>query len=227
MRFQAITQILLVGLSLVMIFTIIRPMFQDVQSNQTELARYRDAVSTAGQFTAKLNELRNRANSFSSEDLGALDAYIPSSIDQLSVSRDIAAMIEENEMIVQSVTAEEPESEIEEEEGGFDATIVEEVELPPAPDLDPGFVDPAFVDPSMDAAVTRSASLASEAERGLVTQNFSVKVLGTYDQMKAFLVDLERNDYPLRLTEFDFSVEEESQLYTFTISVETYALSST
>ncbi len=159
----------------------------------------------------------------------ALETYIPSSIDQLSVPRDIAAIAEENEMLVQSIAAEEVEGGSSEEEGGVDATADPDATLPP-PDpaladpalADPALADPALVDPLM--AGVGAESLASEAERELVSQRFSVTVIGTYDQMKAFLVDLERNDYPLRLTEFDFSVDAESQLYTFEIAVETYAL---
>lgn len=203
-----------------MIFTIIRPMFSDIQSSQSEIARYRQAVSTAGQFNAHLNQLRNRANSFSGEDLGALETYVPSSIDQLSVSRDILAIVEENGMVAQAVSADEAEGGTP-EEGGEDAALVDGA-IPPE---DPALVDPAM-DPMADPAMAVGApvSLANEANRSLQKQQFTLEVLGSYDQMKELLIDFERNEYPLRLTEFEFSTDTESDAYAFTIVLETYAL---
>lgn len=227
MRFQAITQILLVGLSLVMIFTIVRPMFETVSANQDEIEKFRNAVNTAGMFNARLSELRARAESFSQEDLSALEAYMPAEIDPLSVSRDIVAIVEENGLVLASIEAGESSEPSTDEGEGMMPT-------------DPGMVDPAM-DPGMDPAMDpmmggvdagMGAGLLSEAEKMLVTQAFTLEVLGTYEQMKELLADLERNAYPLRLISLEFGGSEEgeetivSDGYTFTLELETYALKS-
>lgn len=218
MRFQAITQLILVGLALVMVFMIIRPMFTGIQANQEELREYRNAVNTAGQFNAHLTELRNRARSFNQGDMEALNEYIPSEIDQLSVSRDIVAIVEENGMTVRGLTADEPILPSV-TEGEFSMGMVADPVVPEGEMLPEG-------DPLSLAVVPEQVSLGTEADRSLVRQRFNVDVLGSYDQMKDMLADFEQNAYSLRLTEFTFDLDAESDTFLYSIVLETYALAN-
>ncbi len=61
---------------------------------------------------------------------------------------------------------------------------------------------------------------AVEDEETLKKVDFSVSVRGTYENIKAFIADIERNNYPLRLVEMKFSpagtaVETEMVLETY------------
>ena len=201
MRSQAIIQIILIALSLVMVFTIIRPMFTGIRDDQNEVQRFKQAVDAADQFNARLDDLRQRANSFGSEDLAALDLFLPSTIDVLSVSRDIVAIAEQNQLLVQSVTKVETSEEVVTENGNV--------------------VDPMD---EMDGTGIKSRTLEEEASENTVSQRFALSATGTYDQMKQMLRDMERNAYPLRLVSLTFATDAETTILSFEAVVETYAL---
>lgn len=236
MRSQAITQIILVALSLVMIFTIVRPTFESVRTNQDEIAKFREAVNTAGMFNAKLGELRARAESFNRADLEALETYLPAEIDPLAVSRDIVAIVEKNGMALDSIEAGESSADTDEgmvAMGGDPDAAAGTAMAGPADPAMGG--DPMMVDPMMAGVApgVGMGSLITEAENLLVTQSFTVEVLGTYEQLKTFLADMEQNAYPLRLVNLEFGDgggegEEsvQSDGYSFSLEVETYALAS-
>ena len=75
-----------------------------------------------------------------------------------------------------------------------------------------------------DPVAGPGSSLAVEAQRSLVAQNFSVSVIGTYENMKNMLRDIERNAYPLRVVSLSFSTDAESLLYTFSLELQTFAM---
>jgi hypothetical protein len=63
------------------------------------------------------------------------------------------------------------------------------------------------------------------APSGLYSQTFEVSVVGTYEQMKEMLKDFEQNDYPLRLLNLKFSLDDSSSgLIQYSFTLETYAL---
>ncbi len=197
MRSQAIIQIILVVLSLVMIFTIIRPMLGGIRDEQNEVQRFKEAVNAADQFNARLGDLLARANGFGSSDLAALDLYLPSEIDTVAVARDIVAVAERNQLLVQSVTETEAPIEVATENGrGAGA----------------------------DEALLGPLSLEEEAARNTVSHRFELEATGTYEQMKQMLRDMERNAYPLRLVALDFNADAQSTILSFIAVIETYAL---
>lgn len=184
-----------------MIFTIVRPMFGDIRDDQAEIGRYDEAIEAAGQVNARLSELRARMESFSAEELAALDAYVPGSVDPLSISRDIASIAEQNDLIVISLgQAEQEQSETEE--------VFNEGE-----EMFPG-----------ETGAPAAVSLAAVAEAALTDRRFEVSVLGSYESIKAMLADLERNEYPLRLVGLTFAPGEGSNLLSANLTIETYAL---
>lgn len=200
MRFQAIIQLILVGLSLAMIFFVVRPEFNDVQSAQEEVEKFKNAADTASQFNARLQELQSRAASLSTNNLSALETYLPSSIDTLAVSRDIAAIAEQNQLTVQAISVAESDS----NQSGQNQRRGQATDAAP-----------------------ETNSLQDQLARARVTSQFTLEALGTYDQMKAALEDYERNHYPLRLVELEVAPGAgDSQLFTFVATFETYAVQS-
>ena len=72
-------------------------------------------------------------------------------------------------------------------------------------------------------------SASSNSNLGyLLSQTFKVEVVGTYEQMKAMLQDIEKNNYPLRITDFEFTVEDDetTDLVQYSLILETFALSA-
>ena len=214
MRFQAGIQIILLITAVVIVFTVIKPKFETISQSQAEAVAYKTALDNIGQYNARLQDLMNQASAISADDLAALYRYLPEKIDAVEVGRDIANIATDNGLLLLDVSPEHAEA----VETEIDAAVAP---ADPTMSGDPGLIDPtmpgdpnAFVESS---ARTRELSLSS--------QTFDVKAIGSYDDMKAMLQDLERNDYPLQVVEFSFVTDEEGgDLMEYTLVLRTYSL---
>lgn len=90
-------------------------------------------------------------------------------------------------------------------------------------DMEVGEVSPVLVTTS-GGPNNEFASLAEEAQRSLFKQNFHVDAIGTYENMKKMLGDLERNSYPLRLVNMSFTDSPDSVLSSFSFDLEVLAM---
>jgi len=115
MGYKSITQIILFITSLVIIFTYIQPSFITIKDEQDELFEYADASNKASELNVRLAELLGVEQSFSNADIDALQGYLPSSVDEMSVMSDIVTIAEKTGSQVTSLTASkqnEPEGDI-------------------------------------------------------------------------------------------------------------------
>ena len=198
MRFQASIQILLLIIAVVIVFTVIRPKFAEIQFNQDEIVGYQLALSKAGEYNQRLNELFNRANSIPASQRTDLNRYLPVTLDPTEISRDIENIVNNNELLLVELSATE----------SSDVTVTN-------PDGEVDDTQPEFV---------QFSEQISEGTSGLIAQRFSFNAIGTYDQLKTLLQDLERNAYPLRLVELNFQAAEDTPLNQYSITLESYAL---
>lgn len=99
MRYSLLTQIGLIGLSIVIFVTVLKPMFADINTAQNEMVMYKDAVDKAQQFNAKLQELVSTRDSFSEHDMQRLEKLLPTNIDAPKIMKDIESMF-----IIKNVT---------------------------------------------------------------------------------------------------------------------------
>lgn len=197
-------------------FTVIKPKFEAISQSQAEAMAYKSALDNIGQYNARLQDLMNQASAISADDLAALYRYLPEKIDAVEVGRDIANIATDNGLLLIDVTPEDAEA----VETELDTTT-DGVAVDPSMTGDAAMADPtmsgdpnAFVESS---ARTRALSLSS--------QTFDVKAIGSYDDMKAMLQDLERNDYPLQVVEFSFVTDEEGgDLMEYSLVLRTYSL---
>jgi len=207
MRFQAGIQILLLVIAMVIAFSVIKPKIAAISADQSEVASYRAAIENIGRYNQQLQALINQANSLSAYDRSVLWRYLPEEIDATLVSSDIANIVSQNRLLLLDIVPSEL------------SLVTAETEDPNMP----GDVAVAPVDPT---------GVVIEGEAGmpkglLVSQQFQVEVVGTYEQMKAMMRDFERNAYPLKLVNFEFNLEEEgSGLVQYSLLLETYALSA-
>lgn len=209
MRFQAGIQIVLLVTAVVIVFTVIKPKFDSIRQAQVEALSYQSAVDNIGQYNARLQQLTNQAGAISAEELAALYRYLPESVDAVAVGRDINNIADKNGLLLLDVV---PKDGIE---------VVVDTEVAPA-------TDPAATDPAMTPAEgTYVEGQPSRKSSVLMSHAFAVEVIGTYEGMKSMLEDLERNDYPLRVVEFSFGVDEDgSDLVEYSLVLETFSLTS-
>lgn len=212
MRFQAGIQIILIVTAVVIVFAVIKPKFDSIQQTQAEALSYQRAVDNIGQYNVRLQELTNQAKAISAEDLSALYRYLPEKVDTVAVGRDIYNIADKNGLLLLEVVAKEG------------AEVVTETEA--APLVDPSVMNEG--DPTMgtDGGIFMEGQPARQSSV-LMSHSFQVEVIGTYDSMKSMLVDIEKNDYPLRVVEFSFTVDEEnSDLIEYSLLLETYSLTA-
>ncbi len=202
MRFQAGIQVTLLIVAIVIAVSVVKPKIESIRSEQSEVEAYREAVANINRYNQKLQELTSQSSAISSYDRAVLWRYLPEEIDATAVARDIANIVSQNRLLLLDIVPDQ---------------------------VAPVTSEATFEDPSLMPADTGVLADDGTVTAGvLVAQQFQLEVVGTYDQMKAMLRDLERNAYPLRLMEFEFSQEGEgSSLVQYSLLLETYAMPST
>lgn len=104
MGYRSATQIILVILSIIVIFTYLKPEFANLRILQDEVAEYKDAVDRASQFNATLEGLLQTASSFPQKDMQALERYLPTELDTVAVARDIETIARRSGMRLAGIT---------------------------------------------------------------------------------------------------------------------------
>ncbi len=204
MRFQAGTQIALIIVSIVIVFTVIKPKLAEIGFVQNEVVTYRTALDNIGQYNQRLQNLISQSKAMSASEKETLFRYLPESIDAVAVGRDISNMVNSNDLLLLDVAPSDPVRV---------TTAVADEGTVSADGMDTGAVAPT---PEEGGPTVTG---------GMYSQQFKISVVGTYDQMKGFLKDMERNAYSLRLVDFKFELEEEGGLVSqYDLTVETYAL---
>lgn len=203
---------MLIIIAVVIVFTVIKPKFEEISYMQNEMDTYQTALDNISRYNQRLQTLINEANAMSPEERASLYRYLPEEIDALTVGRDIANIVEDNDLLLLDI---EP-------------SAVAQITTATLPEETTDGV--VATEPSVDQAVTDAAfENGSQSDLtgsgGLFAQRFKVSVVGNYDDMKEMLADLERNAYPLRLVEFEFNLgEERSSLTGYNFTLETYSL---
>jgi Tfp pilus assembly protein PilO len=160
-----LSQISLIILSVGVIFTYVTPTLDEIKKTQDTITVYETEKEKVSDVNLKLDQVASTLNSISTEDQRKLLAYMPDSVDTVSVPRDIKAIADNNGLILEQITYVGPEE--------------------PA-------VAATFVDPSLSMGILQSSG-DPEAH------TFSVEFESSYEQVKQFLSDLEKNAYPLEV----------------------------
>lgn len=204
MRFQAGIQITLLVIAVIIAVSVIKPKIESIRADQNEAAAYRAAVENIGLYNQQLQSLINQSNAISSYDRAVLWRYLPETVDATAVARDISNIVSQNRLLL--------------------LDIIPQPLAPLTAEVTYG-ADGFAIAPEAGQGVLAEGTTTSGQ---LLAQQFQVEVVGTYDQIKAMLRDLERNAYPLKLIKFNFQLEEEvSTLIQYSLLLETYALPST
>lgn len=199
MRFQAGIQILLLVLAVIIAATVIRPKLAEMRTSQNEIKSYQDALDNIGAYNQRLQALISQANALSNVDRETLYRFMPTDVDETAVARDISNIVARHGLLLLDVSSEEgvPMSTLN-GQAGIDQPI----------------------DPETGTFIDNSAQDGAD----LMVHRFTVSAVGRYQNMKEMLMDFERNVYPLRLVEFSFTVENNNDLTSYAIVLETYSL---
>lgn len=207
MRFQVGIQITLLVVAIIIAFSVVKPKIDSISIDQNEVTAYQTALENIGRYNQQLQTLINQANALSGYDRSVLERYLPKEIDATLVASDISNIVSRNRLLLLDI-------------------IPNEVLPVTVYSADGQVEENAAYDPNTGALV--GEDLFGSQDGVLVAQQFEVEVVGTYEQMKAMLADLERNAYPLKLIEFEFILEEvDASLVQYSLLLETYALSAT
>lgn len=105
MRYSLLTQVVFITISLVIMFTFIKPMFSEIKNLQDQEFIYSDAVAKAAQFNSRLQELIELRDSISRSDLAVLENFLPLEIDSLKVMNDIESVFRLKNIPITALTA--------------------------------------------------------------------------------------------------------------------------
>lgn len=108
MGYRLLTQGILIVASLVIIFAFIQPELSVIKEKQDELLKYSETLDKAAQFNARLRELIQRRDSFSQENMAALEKFMPTEIDPLRIMSEIAGIFSTRNITIVSLTANVP-----------------------------------------------------------------------------------------------------------------------
>ncbi len=191
MMFRTIRPIIMILIAVGLFFSYIQPTFSEIRAVQDETNDYTETIAKAEEFNQLVASLVERKNSFTPTELARLEAYVPDTVDGVSVMSDIQTLVTGSGLLLESVS----ESEWTEPE---DREVTEGInEL-----IDPEDAD--LFEFNSDDLDTESA--AEEAE--YLVKHFSVSALGTYEQFKVFVGDLERSLTPIEMMVTGFSTTE-------------------
>lgn len=171
MPYSLLTQLALIVIAIALVFTYIRPNLTEVTAIQDEIYEYSDAVGKAQELNNQLRELISLKNSFSVNDVAALEQFLPTEIDAPQVMRDIEFLVDQNEVTLVAIS--------------FDENM-NSIPLP-VDEFAEG------VDPN-----SSEVNLAT-----MPHSDFVLTVNGQYAEIKAFLLALESNDYPLEIVSME------------------------
>jgi len=197
MRYQSTIQIILIGISLLVIFLVLQPKLTDIKAAETETASYDEAIQKADIYNQSIQALLDQTNSIPQFNIDQLYTYLPEDIDSLLVAKDIEVIITSNGAILNSIAENQPSI--------IDTQTFSENEA------------------AMNASGVFTDSASNANNKQYVAQSFQVQFVTTYSNMKDILRDFERNAYPLRLVGFSYDADNDSDLQTFSLNLETYA----
>jgi hypothetical protein len=100
---QTITQILLLIISGIAVFTVVVPTMTTIGETQAETEEYSRAIESAFAANERLNALIRETESLSQQERYRLNRLIPETIDPVSTAHDLEVLIEKNNLILVSI----------------------------------------------------------------------------------------------------------------------------
>lgn len=193
--FKALIPIIAVIGAVGLFFTYVQPTFSDIRVAQVEVEQYSEAVGQAEQLRTRIDELKMRMDSLTSEDLERLEALVPDVVDEVSLFVDIDALAQAHGIVLQNIKV-----------GKFELSVDEEHEEALA-----------FLAGSDPHAL-------SSQDNSYESLDIGFQISGTYESFRAFLSDLERSLSLMDVMKVHFTVLE-GDITEFELVIRVYSLS--
>lgn len=97
---QTITQLLLLVISGVAVFTIIVPTINSIGDIQKETDEYSTAIESAFATNERLNTLVRQSENLSQQERYRIDRFIPASIDPVKTAHDLEILVEKHKLFI-------------------------------------------------------------------------------------------------------------------------------
>lgn len=167
------SQIALLVIGAAIVITYIRPMFDEIQNNQDQIATYQSERGKVESFNQALADRLRIIDEVFAADRERLLTYMPDQVDPIAVMRDLESIAEANNVIVESIS----------DNGSLQR------------------------DRSQRSVYT-DANQSDSRNAGPYAYSFGMSVTGSYEQIKAMLDRLDRNQYPLQVQLLEMTGEE-------------------
>jgi len=201
--FRALIPIVGILIAVGLFFTYVQPTYREVQAVRAETAQYAEAITHALELQRRVSELKTRQNSISLADLERLEALLPDEIDEVAFLVDLNALVGKHTL------------------GLGDILVVdsEDVESTNAPRSRRGSTEEEEVLQPAEGGVDTAA-------RGKYrTLDVHFAVVGTYQDFRTFLSDLERSLVLMDVTDISFGQDDAAET-TYSVSVRLYSLNA-
>lgn len=197
--FRTLTPIIAIIVGLGLLFTYVRPTFEDIRSIQDETEDYAHAIDRADALRQRINELVAKQNSFSTLDLERLEAFLPDTVDEVSLMLDLDALADRHGLIFGNIQ------------------VTESDDQPAAVAV----TSQADIDPAapQDQQASQSVGVA------FAPRDISYTVTGTYESFRRYLRDLEQSLTLMDVVELQFT-ESEGDLVSYNMTVRVYSFNS-
>jgi len=160
---RIIRPIAALAISVLVLFFFVRPLYAELRIVQAESAQYGNVLDKATEFNRLLTSLYSEQESFPALDRERLDMWVPTKIDEVRALVDLEYLAAQHGMTFRDITAELEATEVEGE---------------------------GVASQGNNRRTSESKGLFSGR---LESQDISFTVLGTYEQLRDFLYDVERS----------------------------------
>jgi len=183
---------------LLIIFFFVRPMYAQIGQLQEEADQYEETVQKVQEFNALLDSFLAKRNAILVRDLERLETFVPhGEIDEVGALVDLEALASAHGLIFRNVKV----------------GVIGESDNTDELDDASGQIEPEVVSQGFDASE-------------FLTQDIDFSVIGTYNQFRSFLEDLEESLVLMDLTKISFTVSE-GELTQYDMTVRLFAIPNT
>jgi len=193
--FKIVRPIAALVISVLILFFFVRPMYVSTHATQAESTQYAEVLDRATEFNRLLDDLNNKQKSLSALERERLDMFVPQTIDEIRALVDLEYLAGQHGMSFRDVTAE---------------------------------LAAADGESSGNTARTNDAQQASTADSQfsdrLQSRDVTFTVLGTYEQFRAFLRDVERSLVLMEIVHISFGDNGGGELTNYQVTVRLYGL---